>query len=129
MANGNWQPAGSRLIRLKRHFLLAALLILGLPASPARAAGMADYVIHISVDGLGASYLQFLIDSGDLPNFKRLQAEGAWTNNARTDFDYTITLPNHTSMVTGRPVMDKAAKPTAITGHHWVINTDPGARN
>jgi predicted AlkP superfamily pyrophosphatase or phosphodiesterase len=61
-----------------------------------------------------------------LPTFKRLQAEGAWTNNARTDFDYTITLPNHTCMVTGRPVKDKAAAPSAIVGHNWTINIDPG---
>ncbi len=129
MTHVDWKPAGSRLVAGKRPLSVAALLIIGLLTSSARAAGMAEYVIHISVDGLGASYLQALIDSGDLPNFKRLQAEGAWTNNARTDFDYTITLPNHTSMVTGRPVMDKAAKPTAIVGHHWIINTDPGTRN
>jgi Type I phosphodiesterase / nucleotide pyrophosphatase len=95
-------------------------------ASTATAAGVADYVIQISVDGLGSSYLQSLIDEGQLPNFKRLQAEGAWTHNARADFDYTITLPNHTCMVTGRPVKDKVGNPTAIAGHTWVINTDPG---
>jgi hypothetical protein len=93
--------------------------------STARAAA-AHYVIQISVDGLGSTYLQAMIDEGQLPNFKRLRDEGAWTHNARTDFDYTITLPNHTSMVTGRPVMDKAALPSAITGHHWIVNTDPG---
>ena len=94
--------------------------------STACAAATADYVIQISVDGMGSSYLQALIDEGQLPTFKRLQTEGAWTNNARTDFDYTITLPNHTCMVTGRPVKDKPAVPTAIAGHNWVINTDPG---
>ncbi len=31
----------------------------------------ADYVIHISVDGLGAPYLQAMIDAGRAPNFKR----------------------------------------------------------
>jgi predicted AlkP superfamily pyrophosphatase or phosphodiesterase len=86
----------------------------------------AQYVIQISVDGMGAGYLQALIDDAQMPNFKRLQDEGAWTHNARTDFDYTITLPNHTCMVTGRPVMDKAGRPAAIAGHHWIVNTDPG---
>lgn len=89
------------------------------------ASGDAQYVIHISVDGLATRFLQQLVDEGQLPNFKRLQTEGAWTHNARTDFDYTITLPNHTCMVTGRPVKDKAASPAAIAGHQWVVNTDP----
>lgn len=95
---------------------------------PACAAGPAEYVIHVSVDGLGAVYLQELVDQHQLPTFARFQAEGAWTNNARTDFDYTITLPNHTSMVTGRPVKDRAASPAAVAGHGWVINTDPGEK-
>jgi predicted AlkP superfamily pyrophosphatase or phosphodiesterase len=88
----------------------------------------AQYVIHISVDGLGPSYLQALVDQGELPTFKRLQQEGAWTHNARTDFDFTITLPNHTCMVTGRPVKDRAAEPAAIAGHFWLVNSDPGDR-
>jgi predicted AlkP superfamily pyrophosphatase or phosphodiesterase len=109
--------------------IVAALLLTTsarFATSTAHAAPAANYVIQISVDGMGSSYLQSLIDDGRLPNFKRLQNEGCWTHNARTDFDYTITLPNHTSMVTGRPVKDKAASPTAIAGHNWVINTDPG---
>ena len=88
----------------------------------AYAAGQAEYVIQISVDGAGSSYIQYLINEGHLPNFKRFQSEGAWTLNARTDFDYTITLPNHTSMMTGRPVYDKGP----IAGHLWVENGEPG---
>ncbi len=95
-------------------------------ASTVAAAGVAEYVIQVSVDGMGSSYLQALIDEGQVPTFKRFQDEGAWTHNARTDFDYTVTLPNHTCMVTGRPVKDKAASPAAIAGHNWTINTDPG---
>jgi len=86
----------------------------------------AQYVIHISVDGLGSSWLEALQKEGELPSFKRLEAEGAGTHNARTDFDYTITLPNHTSMVTGRPVKDKTGAAVAIAGHLWTVNTDPG---
>jgi hypothetical protein len=109
--------------------LLLAGLVLCLLAVSARAEKTADYVIQISVDGLGASWLQALLDKGELPTFTRLQQEGAFTHNARTDWDFTITLPNHTCMLTGRPVRDKAASPNAIAGHNWTINSDPGERN
>jgi len=118
---------------IRRHFLmigcLLAICLAG--AAPAQSADApakdapAKYVIQISVDGLGSRYLQAMLDAGKLPTFKRLQQEGAWTHNARTDFDYTITLPNHTCMVTGRPVKDRAGNPTAIAGHQWIINSDP----
>jgi predicted AlkP superfamily pyrophosphatase or phosphodiesterase len=88
----------------------------------------ADYVIQVSVDGLGSGYLQRLIDDHQLPTFARIQAEGAWTNNARTDFDFTITLPNHTCMVTGRGVRDKAGNPKSLAGHGLMINTEPGEK-
>ena len=87
------------------------------------------YVIHVSVDGLAPKHLEALVAEGKAPTFARMQKEGAWTHNARTDFDLTITLPNHTCMVTGRPVKDRAADPVAIAGHMWIINTDPGDRN
>ncbi len=107
-------------------------IVLGLLAicagRAAAAEGPAKYVIQISIDGLGPSYLEALLKAGELPTFKRLESEGAFTHNARTDFDYTITLPNHTCMVTGRCVTDRAAKPTAVSGHLWRINTDPGSK-
>lgn len=92
----------------------------------ATTAQAAEHVVHISVDGLRPSFLQQLIDGNMAPNFKRFQTEGAWTNNARTDFTHTITLPNHTSMVTGRPVSQPAGAPNTLH-HGWVTNTDPPA--
>ena len=86
----------------------------------------AEHVVHISVDGLRPSFLQQLIDTDMAPNFKRFQTEGAWTNNARTDYTHTITLPNHTSMVTGRPVLQPAGAPNTLH-HGWVTNSDPSA--
>ena len=89
--------------------------------SRAHGRGVAEFVIQISIDGAGSSCLQRLIDYGQLPNFKRLETEGAWTFNARTDFDVTITLPNHTCMLTGRPVHSKGL----ILGHQWTDNHEP----
>ena len=110
------------------HCLILSFIACMVVATPAtlRAGGPAEYVIQISVDGCGSTYLQSLINENQLPNFKRFQTEGSWTNNARTDFDYTVTLPNHTCMVTGRPVMDKRGASASITGHHWTNNGEPG---
>lgn len=83
------------------------------------------YVVHISVDGLKPQVLQQLLTAGQAPNFQKLMNEGAWTLNARTDYDYTITLPNHTDMLTGRSVNDKYG--ISNSGHHWTTNTTPPA--
>jgi hypothetical protein len=93
-------------------------------AGAASAALGADHVIHISVDGLRPDYLQTQIGLGKAPNFKRFQDEGAWTNNARTDYTHTNTLPNHTSMLTGRPVSLPSGMP-AQTQHGYTLNVDP----
>jgi len=82
------------------------------------AAQGAEYVVAISVDGLGSTYLQTMVAAGKLPHFKQLQAESAGTTNARADYNITITLPNHTSMVTSRRI-------TEPEGHNWTSNTDP----
>jgi hypothetical protein len=82
------------------------------------------HVVVLSVDGLAPRYLDQLVARGKAPTFAELQRKSAWTHNARTDKTHTITLPNHTSMVTGLPV-----SPTQKYGphyaHRWYSNGDP----
>jgi len=78
-----------------------------------------EYIIAISVDGLHGGHLQSIIDDNNAPNFKRFQTEGAFTNNARTDYDYTVTLPTHACMITGRAV-------NGAEGHNVNFNSDNG---
>jgi len=73
-----------------------------------------DVVLLVSVDGLRSDALIAVPNS--LPNFERLR-QGAHTLNARTDPDRTVTLPNHTGMVTSRLV-------EGPDGHRWVQNDD-----
>lgn len=94
---------------------ILVFLVLWLYCAVAQAA---DYVVAVSVDGLGSAYLQPLVDAGKLPHFKQLETQGAWTINARNDFDLTVTLPNHATMLTGRPIRGAA-------GHGWTSNTTP----
>ena len=80
----------------------------------------AQYVIIISVDGMGSAYIKPLLVSGipnELSAFKRLQTEGVGTLNARDDADFAITLPNHITMITSRGVKGEA-------GHGWWLNRD-----
>lgn len=60
-------------------------------------------VLAISVDGLNTDAIERLGTDG-APTFHRLLTEGAGTLNARTELEQTVTLPNHTSMMTGRRI-------------------------
>jgi predicted AlkP superfamily pyrophosphatase or phosphodiesterase len=102
----------------RTHRFLTAAVLAMLVSSVA--AGQSQYVIQISVDGLGSSYLSSLIDGGRVPGISRLKNEGVSTLNARDDYDVTVTLPNHVTMVTARPVMGSS-------GHNWTDNGDPAA--
>ncbi len=103
---------------------LAALFPAASPAQPPKdATGKPSKdpspvrVILISCDGTRPDAITTLGEE-KVPSFYRLRKEGAFTDNARTDYHYTVTLPNHTCMVTSRGVTGKQ-------GHHWIKNSDP----
>lgn len=74
------------------HRLLAFLCVPALAA----AAPLTDHVFIFSFDGGKPAVIQ----ESEMPNLKRLAAEGAVTWEARTIVP-SITLPSHTSMLTG----------------------------
>lgn len=71
------------------------------PAAARRAP--ARHALLISVDGLNPMAIKRL-GRKRTPNLHRLLREGASTLNARTLYEVTETLPNHTGMLTGQPV-------------------------
>lgn len=91
-------------------------------AAPAKA--IAKHVVVVSVDGLAPRFLEQLVSEGQAPHFAALQKQAAWTHQARTDKTHTITLPNHTSMLTGLPVLPTKKYPSHFA-HNYVHNRDP----
>lgn len=77
-----------------------------------------DYVVAISVDGLNPTAIRRLGPSG-APAFHRMLGNGSTTLNARTEYEQTRTLPNHSGMVTGRPILGPR-------GHGATFNSDNG---
>lgn len=115
----NWLWAGVMFLAV------AAALGCSAPVVPAetgknaagKAPGAVQHVVLVSVDGLRPDAITTLGEAG-APAFHRLMKEGAFTLNARTDHEFTVTLPNHTCMVTGRPVEGEA-------GHKYSENSAP----
>lgn len=70
-------------------------------------------VLVISVDGLGSLW----VTKSSTPTLADLLAQGAGTLNARTEVEKTVTLPNHTGMVTGDRV-DAARGGHGVTWNH-----------
>lgn len=79
-----------------------------------------ESVLAISIDGLNPEALRILGSKGT-PHLHAFMASGASTLNARTARELTITLPNHTTMVTGRRV-------DAGSGGHGVTWNDDRRR-
>ena len=88
--------------------------------------GLAMSVLHVTVDGLRGDRLESLMASApeSYPNFGRLRSEGAFTFNARSDFTHTLTIPNHGSILTGRPVSQPAGQGVDVA--HGYDQNSPG---
>ena len=102
----------------RTHRARKALLPLLLLALPATAQDFGKRVIIISVDGLRPDVIE-AFDPSLLPAFDRLRTEGASTLNARSDPQFSITMPNHASMMTARV--------QGASSHGWAYNDDAGA--
>ena len=85
-------------------------------SGPQQAPGTGPVVLVISLDGVRSDAITKLGPEGT-PNLHRLMAQGVSTLNARTTYESTKTLPNHTGMLTGRGVAGKA-------GHGVTFNND-----
>lgn len=90
------------------------------PAARVSADDAIDSVLAISIDGLNPDALDKLGSDG-APNLHAFMEAGASTLNARTEHELTITLPNHTGMVTGRRI-------NARRGGHGVTWNDDRRR-
>ena len=95
------------------------------PAIPANVA--VSHVVQISLDGLAAVHLRNYVTNApnQFPAFVRLINESAFTMNARCDHDVSETVPNHSTMFTGRPVLQPTGLPS--TTHHGYNNNFPTA--
>jgi predicted AlkP superfamily pyrophosphatase or phosphodiesterase len=82
---------------------------------PIYAQDKAEHVIIISFDGLRPDAITTL-GLKEAPNFHEVMKTGAYTLNARTDPDWTVTMPNHTCMLTGRGV-------DGVKGHNYTDNS------
>lgn len=92
----------------------ADVLVVWAQAVPEGAPPAVEFVLHVSIDGLRPDLVERL-GPERLPNFHRLRNEGAWTHAARSDNSQTITVPNHSCQITGRPV-------AGANGHGYDLN-------
>jgi Type I phosphodiesterase / nucleotide pyrophosphatase len=121
-------PLGAALLSLAGLSWLLATTTPLVPAPSPSVNGIptVPHVIYISCDGLRGDTLSSIITNRPLqfPNFKRLKDGGAFTFRARTDYGFTETIPNHSCMVTGRPVYEPGTTTASgVIGHGMTFNT------
>lgn len=79
-------------------------------------------VFHISIDGLTPSTI-IKLGRDKLPNLYKIRDHGIFTDNGRTDYWYTTTLQNHTSMFTSRPSNPVTISQRTFPGHNVSFNS------
>jgi len=83
---------------------LAMAMFVLMIAAVVSAQDKVEHVVLLSFDGLHADALDSPSDYG-LTHFYRLLQGAAYTLNARSDQDFTLTLPNHVGMITSRQAL------------------------
>jgi predicted AlkP superfamily pyrophosphatase or phosphodiesterase len=86
--------AGARMLAILAS--LAAAVAMAAPAKPQRPIPAVEHVVLISIDGLRPD----LALRANMPVLRRMLSEGSYTFWAKTT-EVSVTLPSHTSMVTG----------------------------
>ena len=118
------QPGSEPQARSKAPAAVAVSVAPDYAGSAERSSIKDRYVFLISIDGLGANYLDSMYEQNLLPSLNKIRLGGAWTHQARTDVYHTTTIPNHTCMITGLP-----SKPTTgwpkTTFHGYTYNRMP----
>jgi predicted AlkP superfamily pyrophosphatase or phosphodiesterase len=80
-------------------------------------------IFHISIDGFRADMISALGEKS-LKTLFKIRKDGAFTDNARTDHNITITLPNHTGMLTSLPFKTIIKSTMKTVGHGVYFNKD-----
>ena len=70
-----------------------------------------DHVVGFLLDGCNANVLYDMVDAGEAPNIAALMADGTALRNGIVSSLPTVTLPNHTTVITGRH-----------PGHHGILH-------
>ena len=70
-----------------------------------------DHVVGFLLDGCNANVLHDMITAGEAPNIAALLADGSGLRNGIVSSLPTVTLPNHTTVITGRH-----------PGHHGILH-------
>lgn len=108
-------------------FLLSRLFVsINLLLASSNCISAVSHVFHFTVDGLGGHYIggYLATNANAFPNFNRLKTEGAFTFNARSDYDFTQTVPGHVTILTARPVLQPQGI-TNIVNHGYTSEYSP----
>lgn len=95
-----------------------------------------DHVVGFLMDGANANVLHDMVARGELPNLARLMGMGATMGHGAMSCTPTVTLANHTSILTGtypghhgilhNAWWDRAAREQVITNSpaHWMTSME-----